>query len=375
MKGNNMKKATHNQRWQYAVSHKILDRLPIFYSATEEFTNSLKQYLGLGLDEILYDYFDIDYRFQGDGFEAKSWEPAYIGPEFQKFDDGTFKNIWGSKQKYINYGNGKYTETIDFALARAETVKEVDDHQWPQVDWYDYQSIIPAIKKFPDYPFMVGYFAPGWFAWEVRGMSQFMIDCIEKNAIAEAILTHICDFGYNYFKKIIETVKDYIGENVHCIHLADDWGTQQGLLMNPSIFDDFFAPHYRRIIDLAHSAGLKVEFHSCGSAIKIFPRFIDVGVDIMNPIQTSAKDMIPLKIKEEFGNDLVFSGGIDVQQVLPKSHPDEVKKEVISVLESMGKNGGYIPGPSHNIQVGTPPENVIAMYEALYEYFGMKINL
>ncbi len=370
-----MKKITHNQRWQSAVNYEVMDRLPTFYSATDEFTNSLKQYLGHDLATILYDYFDIDYRFQGEGMEAKSWEPAYVGPELKKYDNGTFENIWGSKQKYIYYGSGKYTETIDFALARAETVKEVDDHQWPQVDWYDYKSILPTIKQFPDYPFTVGYLAPGWFAWEVRGMSQFMIDCLERKAIAEAILMHICDFGYEYFKKIIETVKDYIGKNVHCIHLADDWGTQQGLLMSPSIFDDFFAPHYRRIIDLAHSAGMKVEFHSCGSAIKIFPRFIDVGVDIMNPIQTSAKDMIPLKIKKEFGKELVFSGGIDVQQVLPKFTPNEVKKEVISMLESMGKNGGYIPGPSHNIQAGTPPENVVAMYEAIHEYYGMKINL
>ena len=127
--------------------------------------------------------------------EAKSWEPAYIGPDLKQYDDGTFENIWGARQKYADYGNGKYTETIRFALEKAETVKDVDAHRWPQADWYDYSSIMPAIKKYADYPFMVGYLAPGWFAWEVRGMSQFMIDCIEKKAVAEAILTHICDFG------------------------------------------------------------------------------------------------------------------------------------------------------------------------------------
>lgn len=369
-----MEKMTHNQRWQQTINRKEFDRLPIFYSATDEFTDSLKNYLHRDLDSILYDYFDIDYRFQGEGMEAKSWEPAYIGPDLKQYDDGTFENIWGSRQRYADYGRGKYTETIRFALEKAKTVEDIDAHRWPQADWYDYSSIMPAIKKYGDYPFMVGYLSPGWFAWEVRGMSQFMMDCIENKAVAEAVLTHICDFGYEYFKRIIEEVKDYIGKNVHCIHLADDWGTQQGLLMSPSVFDEFFAAHYRRIIDLAHSAGLKVEFHSCGSAINIFPRLIDVGVDIVNPIQTSAKDMDPLKVKQRFGKDLAFSGGIDVQQVLPKSTPAGVKKEVISVLDAMGKDGGYIPGPSHNIQVGTPPENVVAMYEAIHEYFGKRIS-
>jgi len=370
-----MEKLTHNQRWLNTVNRKGIDRLPTFYSATEEFTNSLKEFSGLELDKILYDYFDIDYRFQNDGFEAKTWEPLYKGPELKKFEDGTFENIWGSRQRYAFYGKGKYTETVEFALGNIKTVEEVEKHRWPSADWYDYESILPAIKEFPNYPFMVGYLAPGWFAWEVRGMSQFMIDCLENRSVAEAILDKICDFGYEYFKRIIFTVRDYIGKNVHCIHLADDWGTQQGLLMNPSVFDDFFARHYRRIIDLAHSAGLKVEFHSCGSAIKIFPRFIEVGVDIMNPIQTSAKDMDPVKIKKEYGKDLAFSGGIDVQQVLPKASAAEVKKEVYRVINAMGKGGGYFPGPSHNIQAGTPVENVIAMYEAIHEYFGMKISL
>ncbi len=370
-----MEKLTHNQRWINTVNRKNIDRLPTFYSATSEFTDSLKKYLNRDLDTILYQYFDIDYRFQGDGFEAKSWEPIYIGPELKKYDDGTFENIWGSIQKYAYYPTGKYTETVYYALAKAQSVKDVENHNWPKADWYDYESIIPVIKQFPDYPFMVGYFAPGWFAWEVRGMSQFMIDCIENKPVAEAILNNICDFGYEYFKRIINAVKDYIGKNVHCIHLADDWGTQRGLLLSPSVFDEFFAKHYRRLIDLAHSAGLKVEFHSCGSAIELFPRFVDIGVDIMNPIQTSAKDMDPVKIKKEFGKDLSFSGGIDVQQVLPKGSPSDVKKEVFRVIDAMGYDGGYFPGPSHNIQAGTPVENVIAMYEAIHEYFGMKISI
>ena len=90
----------------------------------------------------------------------------------------------------------------------------------------------------------------------------------------------------------------------------------------------------------------------------------------MNPVQTSARGMVPMEIKEEFGKDLAFSGGIDVQQVLPKLTVQQVKDEVKRVLDALGTGGGYIPGPAHNIQFGTPPENVVAMYRAMDEYFG-----
>jgi uroporphyrinogen decarboxylase len=188
-------------------------------------------------------------------------------------------------------------------------------------------------------------------------------------AVGQAIIEHISDFGFEYFQRLIQTAKDYIGRNFVAIHLADDWGTQDRLLVSPEIFYKNFASHYRRIIDLAHSHGLLVEFHSCGSTRELYSGFADVGVDIVNPIQTSAKGMVAHEIKNEFGSDLAFSGGIDVQQLLPRAAPSEVKEEVKYLLDSMGKDGGFIPGPAHNIQVGTPPENVVAMYEAMDEYY------
>ena len=189
--------------------------------------------------------------------------------------------------------------------------------------------------------------------------------------LAEAITRHIADFGYEYFKRLLETVKEHIGRNVVCIHLADDWGMQDGLLLGRDTFRRFYAREYRRLIDLAHGYDLKVEFHSCGAARELYRDFADVGVDIMNPVQTSARGMVPHEIKEEFGKDLAFSGGIDVQQVLPNASVQEVRDEIRYLLDSLGKEGGYIPGPAHNIQLGTPPENVVAMYRAMDEYYGL----
>ncbi len=361
------------QRWKNTIERRPVDRLPRFYLGTDEFTESLKAYTGLSLDELLYDRFDIDYRFQNAGCEGKSWEPLYIGPGLMTYPDGTFENIWGSRQRkvYHQNGRGSYVETVRFALGDATTVAQVENHRWPSADSFDYKGIVQNIRDYPEYPFMVGYLSLGWFAWEVRGMSRCLEDLYLEPAIAEAIVQRISDFGFEYYSRLLNAVKEFIGKNVVCIHIADDWGTQDGLLMGPDIFDRFFARHYRRFTELAHSYGLKVEFHSCGAARDLYGKFIEVGVDIMNPVQTSAKGMVPAEIKKQFGKDLAFSGAIDVQQLLPNASVQEVKDEVKRVLDAMGKGGGFFPGPAHNIQLGTPPENVIAMYEAMDEYFGV----
>jgi uroporphyrinogen decarboxylase len=361
---------THLERWKNTFDRAQVDRLPTFYSATTEFSESLADHLGEDLPTILHEYFDIDYRFQNDGFEAKAWEPGYIGPLPKTYPDGTFDNIWGSRQKRQNYGKGQYTETFQFALGNATGIAEIDRHPWPKADWYDYESVLPILERFPDYPFMLGYLAIGWFAWEVRGMEQFMVDLVQDDGMAEAIIDRIADFGYEYFSRLIEAAKAFLGRNFVALHIADDWGAQEGLLLGSETFDRYFSKHYRRITDLAHRNGLKVEFHSCGSAIGLYDRFADVGVDIMNPVQTSARGMDPAVIKRSFGERLCFSGGIDVQQVLPRMSPAEVKAEVHSVIDSLGRGGGYMPGPTHNIQAGTPVPNVIAMYQAIHEHFG-----
>ena len=364
----------HLQRWKNTIERKQVDRLPRFYLGTSEFTESLKTHMNLSLDKILYERFNIDYRFQAEGYEGKSWEPKYIGPELKTYQDGSFDNIWGSRQRnaYHPDGKGSYIETVQYALEGAASIRDVDQHPWPKAEWFDYKSVLPVIEANPDYPFMVGYFSLGWFSWEVRGMEKCLMDFYIAPEVAEAVLQRISDFGFEYYTRLLDAVKDHIGGNVVAIHLADDWGTQNGLLMNPELFDKYFAHHYRRFIDLAHSHGLKVEFHSCGAARPLYGRFAEVGVDIMNPVQTSAFGMDPAEIKAEYGKDLAFSGAIDTQQILPNASRDEVKEEVKRVLDGMGKDGGFYPGPAHNIQLGTPPENVVAMYEAMDEYFGVE---
>lgn len=129
------------------------------------------------------------------------------------------------------------------------------------------------------------------------------------------------------------------------------------------MFNTYIAPYIRRLFSIAHEANVKTVFHSCGAVRSFIPAFIDMGMDILNPIQVRAKGIVPQELKKEFGGRICFHGGIDIQETLPNGSPDDVKKEVRTRIEELGYNGGYILCATHNIQIDTPTENILAMYD------------
>lgn len=353
---------THLERYINSIKRKTFDRIPFSVGMTGEMAGKLAAYTGFEYGKLLYDVFKADIRGEG---------PRYIGPAMPSYEDGTYENMYGVRMRNVNYGHGTYSEAVGYPLVNAVTADEIKNYKWPRADMFQYEPMLETLRAYPDYPFMIGYHALGWHSWEMRGMEKFMEDLYAEEDIAEAIINAVSDFGYEYFKAVFEIKKGYEGGNFTTIQLADDWSTQEDLLISPDMFRKFFKRHYKRIIDMAHSCGILVEFHCCGSQVKLIPDFIDLGVDILNPLQTSAKGMIPHKLKEEFGDYISFSGGVDVQTVLPNGTPQSVRDEVFYLLDTVGKGGGYILQPSHAIQVDTPPENIVAMVDAIYEYYGM----
>lgn len=353
---------THLERFNNSLMRKPVDRVPIFISTTSEMMGDLVSFLGKDEQTVLYGLFGNDRRFEN----AK-----YAGPQPKKYEDGTYDNIYGVRIRDVSYGRGKYSEAVEHPLANAESAADVQKHPWPSPDDFDYQSILGPLLQYPDYSLTICYFALSWYSWEMRGMSLFLEDLLVNEAIADAIIERMSDFAYEYFRRLINAGRDYIGKNFTSIHLADDFATQEGLLISPILYRRFFRRHYRRLTDLAHSAGLKVEYHCCGSAVGIVPDMIESGIDILNPIQTSARGMSPHDLKEEYGRDIAFSGGVDVQTVLPFGTVQEVSDEVRCLLDTIGKGGGYVLQPSHKIQVGTPPQNVVEMVKAAFEFYGM----
>ena len=340
------------------------DRVPFNFHTLKETRAKLESFTGIDLDTLKYEVMGVD---------RMSVVPDYIGPKPKTYPDGTYDNIFGVRLKNQHFANGAYPESVGFPLQNAETVSDVDAYSWPDPDNYDYAGIWPKLAAKPDYPFQVGYYSPGWFSWEMQEMSHFLLNLAMDSPVAQAVIDHICQFGLRYYENILTTGKDYTTKNFTSIHIADDWATQSGLLISPAMFRKYFLDYYREFIDLAHSHDVLVEFHACGSIYSLIPDLIDAGIDILNPIQTSAASMDPAVLKKEFGAHIAFSGGIDVQTILPFGTPSQVRDEVFRLLDAMAADGGYILEPSHVIQVDTSPENIIAFCNALFEYYDLPV--
>jgi len=164
----------------------------------------------------------------------------------------------------------------------------------------------------------------------------------------------------------LRLVDESLGDSCFAWGIAsDDSGTQRGEFINPDLWAEMIKPHYAKLCDWIHGhTRMKTFLHSCGSIPGLIPHLIDAGVDILNPVQTSAADMEPERLKREFGRRLSFwGGGADVQRILPLGSPDDVRADVRRRIEVLAPGGGYVFAPIHDLQADVPPENIVAMYE------------
>jgi len=199
--------------------------------------------------------------------------------------------------------------------------------------------------------------------WEratfMRGMEELLLDTAMNPSFVEALLRGLADY-------VLETMGILFEHGrFDCVALSDDYGTQKAMLISPAHWRRLVKPLLREIFDLAKSNGRATFLHSCGNVTEIVGDLIDVGLDILHPIQPEAMDIHHLK--REFGRDLTFCGGLGTQELLPRGTPDEVRAEVRRLKETMGKGGGYILEPGITIQADVPAENMIAMIEEAQE--------
>jgi uroporphyrinogen decarboxylase len=202
-------------------------------------------------------------------------------------------------------------------------------------------------------------------AW-LRGFLDFYCDVASNEELFCTILDKIVELKIIYWEHILDVAKEF----VDIIQEADDLGGQNRLLISPDKYRRLVKPRHQEIFDFIHShSNAKVFFHSCGAIREIIPDLIEIGVDILNPVQVSAPGMDSAELKQEFGKDLVFwGGGIDTQSILPYGTPQQVREEVKRRLNDFMPGGGYIFAPTHNIQADVPPENIVAMWETLKEF-------
>jgi uroporphyrinogen decarboxylase len=203
------------------------------------------------------------------------------------------------------------------------------------------------------------------YCWYLRGLEQWLIDTLEQPEICAALLDKMLKFWMDYYSAYMRE----IGDVVDVVMVGDDLTGQNGPLFSPSFYRALVKPRQKALVQHIKSlTPAKIWYHTCGSCISLIPELIDNGIDILNPVQTSAQNMNPLRLKQEFGHKLVFwGGGCDSQHILPFATPEQVKADVIKNISIFKVQGGYIFNNIHNIQAGVPPENIIAMFDAAYE--------
>ena len=342
---------TPRERWLAVLQRRKPDRVPMDYWGTEETSAILRKQLGCRTIDQALAKLHVDY--------VVKLKPEYKGPRLQRRSD-----VFGCKYSSMDYGSGAYDECIYSPLAGYDSVEEIERHyQWPNPDWWDYSGIRGQIRGREMYPIRGGGSEPFLTYKYLRGQEKAFVDMVESPDIVGYCLGKLFDLAYENTVRIYEQIPG----KVLLTYVAEDMGGQTDLMISPAHIREFFLPGMKRIIDLAHGAGVHVFHHNDGNVRRIVPDMVAAGIDLLNPVQWRNTGLDRAELKREFGDRLVFHGAMDNQRTLPFGSREDVIREVRENLEILGKGGGYILAPCHNIQSITPVGNIVAMYEAGYK--------
>ncbi|MFC2145139.1 uroporphyrinogen decarboxylase family protein, partial [Actinomycetota bacterium] len=371
------------------INHKKSDRLPCSYEATSEVTEKLIKYLNIdkkgintdkavtgsnqpssGQKEIkfgleheieLCKILGSDHSIVACPINPKNAIGSWWGlPLLKRRDDGKIIGAWDIVFQEWEYYYGTYIEIYSSPLVNA-TYDDIKKVRLPSMDLWDFEGYKDIISKYKDsfiWMNMNGCFDIARFQ---RGTENFLIDLVVEPKKAEVLLNKANELAIQFFENAIKKIKGQV-DGIYC---GDDFGTQNGLLISPEMWRKYIKPKYKELVSIIKSHGLKYCHHSCGGIRQIIPDMIEIGFDILNPIQPLAAGMNPEEIGKEYGKDIAFYGGIDEQRTLPNGSPDDVKNEVMHRIQTLGANDGYIVAPSHAFQPDTPIENILALYETV----------
>ncbi len=353
----------HRDRVVAALSHVEPDRCPWQATFTPEFAERLRAELDLSLAPGAHNPHgggnpcDLEIALDQDVLiTSVGWANSYYQKGDQYVDEWGVG--WQSVPYKTPYGVGHYTEPRGHPLADADAVARYVPPDPDRSELYtDAERLIAEHKA--EY-WIVGSTVTTIFetAWALRGLEQLLTDFIEDPELADAVL----DIPYRYHLAAAERLARM---GVDMIWLGDDIGHQQGMLISPRHWRRFFKPKMAHIIESVKAINpqLKVAYHTDGCVYTVIPELIEIGLDVLNPIQPAAMD--PARLEREYGNDLCFWGSMDEQYTLPFGSPEEVRAEVRERIATLGAGGGLILAPTHHLQLDTPLENFWAMVEAI----------
>ncbi len=341
---------TSRERVLAALNHEQPDRTPCDFWAEPPTWNRLLAYVGQGKKERLLDNLGIDVR------HLEAGEPAP-----REVADGLWQNFWGERFVQQPTPWGPMRHDVKGALAGARSFAELEAFEWPTPDCIDRSTLAAQCRRLENHALLYG-FADVWQRPAlVRGWQEFFIDLVERPEWGHYLCRKFTDFYLEDYTRDAEMARGRIDLYL----LISDLGSQRGPLVSKAMFLKFAAPYLKEMIDCIHDLGGKVMYHSCGAIGPLIPELIDLGIDVLDPIQPVGPEMQPERLKAEYGERLSFHGGLDMQELLPHGTPAQVQAETRRYCDVLGTGGGYILAPAHLFQPDVPPENILAVYGAL----------
>jgi len=371
------------QRILTALQHKRPDRVPLDLGGTQTGItvtayNSLKDYLGMKEENKIIDTMqqivkpseEILKRFRIDTRYIYPRPPSCWELKIREDDYGyTYVDEWGITLRMPKV-EGYYYDMVEHPL-KESSVKDLAYYPWPdphdpgRVEGLEEEA--ERLYENTDYALVTGI-AGSMFelSWYLRGFERFLTDLVVNQDFAEALLDKLLEFWLGFFDRFLASVDEYI----QVVVVGDDLAMQEGPLISLDLYRKLIKPRQKELFSfIKKRTPAYLFYHSCGSVSQFIPDLIEVGVDILNPVQVSAKNMDTYRLKKEFGHEISFwGGGCDTQKTLSFAKPQEIKREVKRRMRDLAPGGGFVFTQVHNIQPGVPPENIVAMLEAASEY-------
>lgn len=381
-----IRQLTPRERVLDALDHREPDRVPIVIGVSNatgikmKAYRRLKEHLGIEApDEYLYRWPELGTarvdeatleRLGGDVRGVLDLEPDAVREKNRlRVPGAPCFDSWGIGQ--VEVDEGEWFPGIH-PLKDAVTEDDLEAHCWPDMD--DPTRVAHVREQVRKLAEDGRYAVMGtpWLlfplerAFGLQGMDTFLLNLAVRPDFARALLAKNLDLC----KQLMGHFLREAGDHLDIIKIGDDLGTQDSLLMSPAMYREILKPIHAELISfIKERTDARLLFHTDGDVYSLIPDFIEIGVDILNPIQTSAGQMADLEtLKREYGGELVFCGGIDTHQILPRGTPEEVEQEVRRVIEILGPGGGYLVSAVHTIMNDVPPENILAMVDAVRKY-------
>jgi len=359
-----MSAQTARERVLAAIHHAEVDRIPLMYRGLPETDAKLCEYFGLGpVDE---NWIELAERLGADLFSGGAsmgrytrLSPKYAGPLDDSHSAYHLDYVWGLFPQQVSAATHTYVDWKDHPMASFSSVRQVEQYPSPRIEDFDFSVMTVdetatrralASTGRLNHVFMI--------AARLRGMDRLLEDMAGDPIMAEAIIDKVGEFAVEFTNRSLRQV----GDQLDFYGLWDDVAMQNGMMFSPAAWNRYLRKWYAKLYANAKQYGLKVFYHCCGSFHPIIPALIEIGVDILDPVQTSALEMDLKTLKRRYGNNVCWHGGIDVQQLLPHGTVSEIREAVAEVEEIFGHNGGIVLGPSHEITPDTPIENILAIY-------------